>query len=200
MRSLPKERLEMQDERIEAVLEFWFGKPFDGTPRPAWFEKNAAFDDALRQRFLADHEAAAAGQYDDWASHPRGALALMILLDQLPRNLFRGDARAFATDPKARQIARAAIAQQHDKALDPVERWFLYLPFEHSEDMKDQRRSMALFETLRGHAASAEAVDFARRHFDIVGRFGRFPHRNAALARPSTPEEEAFLKEPNSSF
>jgi uncharacterized protein (DUF924 family) len=191
-----------------AIRDFWFGAPGDperGRMRKKWFEKSDAFDAELRTRFLAAHERAASGGCDALATTPDGVLALMILLDQLPRNLFRGTARAFATDRHARDIAAGAVAVGLDMQLAPVERVFVYLPFEHSEDLADQRRSVALFESLPAtpdfpEAERANVVDFARRHLVIIERFGRFPHRNAAFGRASTPEEIAFLTQPNSSF
>lgn len=190
------------------ILEFWFrsaGDPEHGRLRKIWFTKNAAFDADIRDRFLNDHEHAASGAYDAWVTTPEGALALLILLDQVPRNLFRGQARAFATDAKAREIARQALAAGLDRRLGPVQRLFLYLPFEHSEYLGDQQRVVALFEGLPvtpefPAEAHAEIVDYGRRHLAIIARFGRFPHRNAALGRPSTAEEQAFLEQPGSSF
>ena len=183
----------------QQILDFWFGAP--GTPghgefREVWFKQNPEFDAEIRRRFLHAYEQAAAGACDGWCESPEGCLALVLLLDQVPRNLFRGDPRAWATDPKARAVARQALERGHDRDLSPHGRAFLYMPFMHSEDPADQRRSLALFEAL-GLPASLEA---ARRHLEIVERFGRFPHRNAVLGRATTPEEAAFLQEPNSSF
>jgi uncharacterized protein (DUF924 family) len=194
--------------RAGEILDFWFGAPGDpgrGGFRGLWFERSDAFDAEIRRRFLADVEDAASGARDAWAATPAGALALLILLDQFPRNLFRGDPRAFATDARARAIAAAALEAGHDRALGPVERVFLCLPFEHSEDLADQDRSVALFEAIpEGGGYTAEvramAIRAARSHREIVARFGRFPHRNAALGRATTEEEAAFLREPNSSF
>jgi uncharacterized protein (DUF924 family) len=186
-----------------AVLDFWFGaadQPEHGTPRDIWFEADDAFDRAVDAQCGALHGAAAAGQLDGWARTPHGCLALLILLDQVPRNLFRGTPRAYATDPQARAQARAAIAAGFDRALSPVLRWFIYLPFEHSEALDDQRRAVALFETLRDDPLCGSALEAVRQHHDIIARFGRFPHRNAVLGRPSTPEERAFLTLPNTSF
>lgn len=195
-------------DRARAVLAFWFAVPGDpehGRMRRIWFAKDEAFDEEIRQRFLADYEAAAAGGYDGLATTPSGALALAILLDQFPRNLFRGTARAFATDAKARALAERAVEAGFDQRLVPVERLFLYLPFEHSENLADQHRSVALFESLPvtpnfPEATRDDVVDYARRHLAIIERFGRFPHRNAALGRTSTPEELVFLTEPGSAF
>jgi uncharacterized protein (DUF924 family) len=147
-----------------------------------------AFDSAFRACFLDSHEQAAAGRLDQWAQTPDGALALVLLLDQFPRNVFRGDARMFATDARAVAAAEAAIAAGHDSAVDEQLRVFLYLPFEHAEDLALQDRCVALCAPLR-----EDYLRFAIVHRDIIARFGRFPHRNAVLGRESTPEELAFL-------
>ena len=177
------------------VLDFWF----QGDPtvwRPCWFKRDDNFDAAIRARFADLVPTALAGQHDAWAATPAGALALVITLDQFPRNLYRATPRAFAADPRARTLAEAAIAASQDQALTPMQRVFLYLPFEHSEDLADQDRSVALFESLR----MAEVADYAHRHRDVIQRFGRFPHRNAALGRTSTPDELAYLAEPGAGF
>jgi uncharacterized protein (DUF924 family) len=170
------------------VLAFWFG----ADPK-AWFEKNPAFDEEIRSRFLPLYESAARGELAAWRDEPASCLALVILLDQFPRNLFRGNARAFATDARAREAARVIVARGWDKSMTPEERTFAYLPFEHSEALEDQELSMRLFE-------GNPNFEWARKHWEIIRRFGRFPHRNAALGRASTPEEIAFLKEPGSNF
>jgi len=185
------------------ILDFWFGargSPEYGRPRKCWFAKDAAFDDAIRARFHADWEEAAQGGRDIWRDEARPALALVVLLDQFPRNMFRGDARAFASDARALAVAAGMVARGFDNGLRPVERWFAYLPFEHAEDLVTQRRSLALFAGLAGDADSAGTIDYARRHHDIIARFGRFPHRNAILGRVSTTEELAFLRQPGSGF
>lgn len=184
---------------IERVLSFWFGAGWDSAesaPRPEWFTPNSAFDGAIAWDFGGDVERAMAGDLAGLTNSPRGCLALVILLDQFPRNLFRGTAKAFAADTRARTVARHALERGFDVALPPVMRLFLYLPFEHSEDLIDQQRSVALFETLD----DAGWLDYAVRHRDIITRFGRFPHRNVALGRTTTAEEAAFLETPNSSF
>lgn len=186
-------------DTIRRVLNFWFGAPDSpafGSYREAWFTVDPAFDQAVRERFLDDHRRAADGALDGLAATAKGALALVVMLDQFPRNMFRGTAAAFATDPKALAIADAALARVLDRTLRPVQRLFLYLPFEHSERLADQERSVVLFEAL----GDAKLLDVAVRHRDIIRRFGRFPHRNKALGRASTPEEAAFLAEPGSSF
>lgn len=190
-------------ERAAAVLEFWFGEePEAGgaRPREVWFRRSDEFDAEISDRFRSDYELAAAGELDGWLETPRGALALAILLDQFPRNLFRGSARAFETDARARSVARAALDRGHDARVSPVERWFFYLPFEHSEDLEDQRLSVELFAALGEDEESRNVQDYAVRHMEIIERFGRFPHRNAALGREPTPEEEEFLRQPGSSF
>ncbi len=183
----------------DRVIAFWFSECDDaGAPirRAAWFAKDEAFDASIRAQFSDDVTAAAEGRYDDMASDPHGALALVILLDQFPRNLHRGTAQTFAADAKARVIANDAIARGFDRRLPPVMRQFLYLPFEHSESLDDQDRAVALFDAMN----DPELLKWAVRHRDIIARFGRFPHRNAALGRADTAEEIAFLDEPHSSF
>lgn len=174
------------------VLAFWFSE----RAKTYWFASSADFDAECRARLGAASEAAAAGGLDGWAATAEGALALVILLDQMPRNIHRGTPAAFATDAKALALADAAIARGHDTALPPERRNFLYLPFQHSEALADQERGMRLYAA----ADMAEGLAWMRKHHDIIVRFGRFPHRNAVLGRPSTPEEEAFLKQPGSSF
>lgn len=188
------------------VLTFWFSDH----AHQRWFARDAAFDDELRARFGASVEAAGRGALDAWRSEPRGALALVILLDQLSRNLYRGTANAFAHDAQAREIADRAIAAGFDRAVPLGQRAFFYLPFEHSERLADQVRSLALFTQLVADHAAAHPqggrdeaehqLVYAQRHHDVVARFGRFPHRNAALGRASTEAELAFLREPGSSF
>jgi uncharacterized protein (DUF924 family) len=182
----------MTEAMAEKVLSFWFAP----ASRPCWFESEKGFDREIEERFLSLIEAAARGELEPWAETPRGALALCILLDQFPRNVWRGTPRAFASDAEARRVAGAALAAGHDRKLEADERLFLYLPFEHSEDLADQERSVALFHDL----GDAEQLDYAVRHHDIIARFGRFPHRNRVLGRVSTPEEQAFLQQPGSSF
>ena len=155
-----------------------------------WFRKDSAFDEALRLRFEPVHFAAARGQYDDWAYEAEPALALILLLDQFPRNLFRDTAHAFATDGKARKIARLALRRGLDLQVETDLRHFVYLPLEHSEDQADCVR---LIQALCAETGDAELLRFAEMHRDIIDRFGRFPHRNAALGRESTPAELAFL-------
>lgn len=178
------------------LLGFWFADGPD-TFRPAWFIKDDAFDAACRDGFGHLVGPARDGALDGWATTPDGALALVLLLDQFPRNLFRGSAKAFASDAHGRAIARRAVLERgFDLALTPTQRAFLYLPFEHGEAMADQDLSVALFEGLRDHPAQAKpggTIDYAWRHRQVIQRFGRFPHRNAALGRESTAAELAWL-------
>jgi uncharacterized protein (DUF924 family) len=193
---------EMSDQPSAAdVLLFWFG-PADerGRRDKRWFEKDDAFDRECRNRFLRLHEEAAAGRLGTWKQAPDECLALILLLDQFPRNMFRGTPRAFATDPLALEAARHAVAQGFDKTLLPVERMFVYLPFEHSEALEDQEKACELSKPLTAYPETADAYRYAVLHRDIIRRFGRFPHRNAILGRASTPEEIEFLKQPGSSF
>jgi uncharacterized protein (DUF924 family) len=201
------------DDRIEEVLSAWFGDPGESREDRGkrWFMADPAYDAALRERFGDLVEAAARGELDAWQATPRGALALVILLDQLSRNIYRGTARAFAQDARALAVTRAAIAAGHDKALDWTERSMLLMPFQHAEDREIQRESVAAFEALHAEAVAAGApeadvkslangADFARRHAVIIDRFGRYPHRNAVLERTSTGEEVEFLQQPGSRF
>jgi uncharacterized protein (DUF924 family) len=155
-----------------------------------WFSSDESFDAACRERFLEAHEAAARGDLDEWELTPEGALAVVLLLDQFPRNMFRGDRRVWRTDAPALMAADRAIERGYDARVEPELRRFFYLPFMHSEELRHQERSVALNEAL-----GEEAARWARHHRDVVARFGRFPHRNAALGRESTPEEEAYLRE-----
>lgn len=174
------------DPHPREIISFWR----DAGPKQ-WFRKDEAFDALIRERFEAAHHAAARGAYARWEETAEGALALLILLDQFPRNLYRGSAHAFATDGLARAVADRAVARGFDQDEEGALRCFFYLPFEHSEDPADQARSMKLFEAL----GDEEYLRYAKLHEDIIERFGRFPHRNAMLGRASTPEEERFLAE-----
>ncbi|MBP0463269.1 DUF924 domain-containing protein [Roseomonas sp. PWR1] len=181
---------------MKDILAFWFAEGPD-TFREAWFKRDDAFDAEIRARFGAMIDPARDGAFDGWMDGAEGALALAILLDQFPRNTRRGSADAFACDAKALEVARQAVlARRLDLALAPTQRIFLYLPFEHSEAMADQDLSVALFEGLRDdprHAKPGGTIDYAWRHRAVIQRFGRFPHRNAALGRASTAAEEAWL-------
>jgi uncharacterized protein (DUF924 family) len=167
------------------VVSFWI----EAGPK-AWFKKSEAFDAQIRRKFEALHFTASRGELDDWAQTPDGALALLLLLDQFPRNLFRGSPHAFATDPLARRVARAAIDRGFDARVASELRQFFYLPFEHSEHLEDQDTSVALCAA----SGDADLEKWAKIHRDIIARFGRFPHRNACLGRTTTEPESAFLK------
>jgi uncharacterized protein (DUF924 family) len=169
----------------EAVLSFWREAGYD-----KWFEKDDAFDAAIREKFLSTYEAGAAGQLSSWEATADGALALCIVLDQFPRNLFRGDARTYAADPLARQVANRALKRGYDQDVPDELRGFFFLPFMHSEDPGDQDRCVQLYR----EAESAD-LKYAEQHRDIIRRFGRFPHRNAILGRATTPEEQQYLDE-----
>lgn len=188
---------------ISAINTFWFGAaddPVYGTDRPEWFVKNPNFDREIGDRFGRVIEAAARGQLDMMAESPEGAVALVVVLDQFPRNVFRGDARAFAQDAHALHIANQALERGFDAQLMTVMRKFLYLPFEHSENLVDQDRSIALFEGLGGEQGEGSALYWAQKHRDIIAQFGRFPHRNGMLGRVSTAEEKHYLSQPGSGF
>ena len=172
-------------ERPENVVGFWAE-----AGRERWFSKDEAFDRLCRTNFLDAYEAAKAGSLTSWEETAEGALALLILLDQMPRNMFRGEAQTWATDRLALTIAERALAKGFDDEIAPELRAFFYLPFMHAEDRAAQERSVALYEAH----GDKENLEFARHHRDIVARFGRFPHRNAVLGRDSTPEELAFLE------
>jgi uncharacterized protein (DUF924 family) len=167
------------------VLAFW-----RSAGPEKWFAKDDAFDAAIREKFLATYEAAAAGNLSAWEATPEDTLALIIVLDQFPRNMFRGDARTYAADPLARTIADRALARGFDQQLVLTDRQFLYLPFEHSETVADQERACALFRAT----GDGELIKWAELHVDIIRRFGRFPHRNKALGRDSTVDEQVFLE------
>lgn len=195
----------------EDVLDYWFGAapedPATAQHKAAlWWGRSEATDAELRERFGATHEAASAGHLDGWAATPAGRVALVVVLDQLSRNLHRGTPRAFAHDPAARSLALAAIDAGQDRVGPFFHRVFLYLPLEHSERLADQERCARLFEQLRVECPEplrdlARAyLQYARAHRDIVARFGRFPHRNAILGRPSSAEELRFLEQPGSGF
>ena len=186
-----------------AVLSFWFGTEdrVDGR----WFRRSDAFDREIATRFGASMAAALAGRLDDWAAQPAGTLALILLLDQFTRNVHRGTPQAFAGDPRALALARQLVASGGHRQLPPLQRWFVYMPLEHAEDPARQQQCVALFEALAAEAgphgdALAGALDYARRHRDVIARFGRFPHRNAILGRANTPDEETFLQQPGSAF
>jgi uncharacterized protein (DUF924 family) len=184
--------------RAESILEFWFA-PAPGseaeTQWARWFAANPEFDQLCRTRFLSSHEEAAQGRLDDWRREPRSCLALVLLLDQFPRNMFRNTAGAFATDAKAREISRHAIASGFDRGLSPTMRVFFYLPLEHSENLDDQLESVRLSRALVAESPNHTlTLNSAEQHLEMIRRFGRFPGRNQALGRESTQEEADFLK------
>jgi len=191
--------MDAKDPRAAQVLRFWFGQP-----RAAWFTKDAAFDAEIRTRFLVLYEQASARQLGAWKEHSGDCLALVITLDQFPRNLFRAGspeaARAFAADALALEAARHAVRSGYDHEMTPEQRMFLYLPYEHSESLADQLVCGELMARLLPFAETAGIYGYAVAHRVIVERFGRFPHRNAALGRASNAEEIDFLKQPGSAF
>ena len=189
--------------RAREVLDFWFGRegePEYGRFRDEWFRKDPAFDATVTQQFADLYEQAAAGELDGWRDEAESCLALVIVLDQFPRNMFRGDGRTHAKDDKALETARYAVELALDRELPAFQRMFLYMPFMHSESVEDQRRSVELFEQLAAEAGAPDVVSYAARHKETVERFGRFPHRNRILGRATTPEEAEFLKTESSSF
>jgi uncharacterized protein (DUF924 family) len=198
-------------DQPDRVLAFWFGPPgsaseIAGRQRKLWFGKSPENDRAIIERFAATLAAATAGRLDHWARTPHGRLALVIVLDQFPHHIHRDQPQAFATDPQSLALSLDALESGEDKKLAPIERVFLYLPLEHAESLELQERSVSLYEKLAHQAAADERalfdgfLDYARKHRDVVARFGRFPHRNEILERPSTPDELEFLKQPGSRF
>jgi uncharacterized protein (DUF924 family) len=186
-----------KDPRATEVLRFWFR---GGERRKVWFSKDPAFDAEIRARFLATYQEAAAGALGHWKELPGECLALVVALDQFPRNMFRGEARAFAADALALDAARRALEHGYDRDALAVERLFYYLPFEHSESLGDQARCCELMEPLKRFPETADAHDWALKHLETIRRFGRFPHRNAILGRESTTAEIEFLRLPGSGF
>lgn len=178
---------------LSEILNFWFA---DGMAE-RWFKLDPAFDALVRKKLGAAHEQAARGAFDGWQESGAGTVALCILLDQVPRNIFRNTARAFATDGQALAVARHALAKNLDRDLPQIHRFFLYLPLEHSEDLPDQHDCCSLMADLD---ELPDKQKYARQHRDVITRFGRFPHRNAILGRESTAEECEFLEQPGSSF
>lgn len=198
-------------ETAESIREFWFGTHNDDAAVAAqksklWWAKSDAADGEIRTRFQTSTLAAASGALDKWSATPYGALALILLTDQFPRNMYRARPESFSFDPIALHWALHALAHGFDALLRPIERVFVYLPLEHAESLTLQHRSVTLYEKLLNDAPAEQAstfsgfVNFATRHRDVIARFGRFPHRNAILGRSSTEEEVAFLKTPGSGF
>lgn len=192
--------------QAEEVLKFWFGSPDTNEAlyerrRKIWFGKDPEFDRAIYDRFYFLYEQAAAGEHDLWQSSPLGSLSLILVLDQFPRSMFRNTPQAFATDAKAREVAEATIGRGFDRLLQPVQRLFIYLPLEHSENLDDQNRSVQLVQALSiANPELSDCLDYAQRHQMVIERFGRFPHRNRILGRETTPEEAEFLTQPGSAF
>jgi uncharacterized protein (DUF924 family) len=181
------------------VLSFWFGDSGALQVRDEWFRKSEEFDDSVRSRFADAIERALANELDAWTATAGGTLALILVLDQFTRNAFRDTARAFAGDALALAHARRLVYRGRDRDLKPIQRWFVYMPFEHSECLVDQYEAVRLFRALADDGLR-EPLDWAFKHLDVVRRFGRFPHRNSVLGRVSTPAEIEFLKTPGSRF
>jgi len=179
-------------DTAKEIVKFWF----EDCEEKQWFEKDEAFDALIRERFGSVYEQAMAGTHDHWEDEPESCIALVVLLDQFPRNMFRGSARMYEADAKVLAVAKRAVDTGLHLKMDQAQRRFLYLPFEHSEDLDDQNTCMELMAALDDE----RSLEYARKHLVIIERFGRFPHRNDILGRPSTPEETEFLKEPDSSF
>jgi uncharacterized protein (DUF924 family) len=181
------------------ILAFWF-PPGTNAERDVWFRKDDAFDREIRERFGAALAAGIAGAFGEWCTTPHGSLARVVLLDQFTRNAFRGTPDAFAGDARALATAQAAIERGFEAALGPYERWFLYMPFEHSEDLAMQERSVELFATLAKQTGVDGPLPWAEKHRDVIRRFGRFPHRTAILGRASTPEHHPHHPPPPTTF
>ena len=194
----------LEPSQVQQVLNYWFGSlggETHGQIRSLWFEKSEATDAEIGNRFGALIEQALAGELSAWQTTPMGSLALIIVLDQFTRNTFRASARAFSGDAQALQSALALLESADCEQIEPVQRWFVLMPLEHAEDPAVQRRSIAEFEALaQADSRLVNALDYARRHQQVIERFGRFPHRNQLLGRASTPQEEAYLAQPGSGF
>ena len=199
------------NEKMQHILDFWFGEiaasgNVSNHYQMQWWKKDPAFDQDIHEQFSADIEKAMAGEYDNWCESAQGRLALIILLDQFSRNIYRDTPKAFMQDPKALQIALDGVAANQDRKLLPIQRVFFYMPLEHSEDKALQQQCVALFRDLDTKVAEDQKalfnnfLDFAIKHQEIVERFERFPHRNTILGRESTDVEQAFLQQPGSSF
>ncbi len=189
--------------QIDRVLEFWFGEDFRQTvpkPQKKWFVKDTVFDQAVREWFFGTYEQAIAGRLDHWLETAEGSLALTIVLDQFPRNMFRDTAQAFASDGQALMVANQALERDFDRDLPPVMRVFFYLPLEHSENRANQIRCVQLLQSFADDPELQSYYEFALKHQAVIEQFGRFPHRNDILGRASTPAEIAFLQQPGSKF
>lgn len=181
-------------DSAQDILDFWF----EDTQPAQWFQINPDFDAAITERFSDAYDKAARGIFDDWKTDPEECLALCILLDQFPRNMYRNTPKAFATDGKALVIAKFALSKGFDQVLSPLKRRFLYLPFEHSENLNDQRKCVELFEKMKKD--DPLGYDYALRHLKVIEKYGRFPHRNKILSRMNTPEEEEYLAQAGAGF
>ena len=199
------------EARAEEVLSFWFADAYESDEAyearmAIWFGGASAFDDEIRERFGDLPDRALQGELDGWLKTPRGVLAMVIVLDQFPRNLYRDSPKAFEYDASARAAATLLVSKGLDETLDPIEASFLYLPFEHSEELLDQQRCLELYRALEERVPDEEraryenSTDYARRHYDIIARFGRFPHRNEVLGRESSEEESRYLAEGGDRF
>src|SRR5579862_1168448 len=191
------------NHRAEMLLDFWFASENASERerlRDIWFKATPEFDAALAERFRLDYDRAAAGVYEQREDAPQTCLALILLLDQLPRNLFRNSPQAYATDAAALDVARKAVARGYDHSVVPVRRCFFYMPFQHSESLADQQTGMRLYAVLPEHPDKAAFVEAAREHCTVIARFGRFPHRNRILARANTPAEHEFLQQAGYGF
>jgi uncharacterized protein (DUF924 family) len=198
---IPDRASAAEDLDARQVLRFWFGEPAEyGRRRKAWFEKDAAFDADVRANFATLLGEIAAGARPGWVTRAPECLARILVLDQFSRHIYRGSPRAFAADPVALATARHAVSRGYDNAMLPVERLFVYLPFEHSEALEDQVHACELTAPLAAFPETADAPRYALAHREIIERFGRFPHRNAVLGRESTEAERAFLLQPGSTF
>ena len=188
----------------QRILDYWFGEPESpgyGKPRKQWFVKNPDFDRDICDHFNKTYEKARSlDNLNQCLETPLDYLAIILLFDQFSRQMFRGTPQAFATDAKALGLAQSVVNKALEQQLLPVQRWFIYLPFEHSENLSHQYRAVQLFQSLIDDLDSASTIDYAKRHLAVIERFGRFPHRNAILGRKNTPEETDFLKQPGSSF
>lgn len=178
----------------QEILDFWFKE----TQPQQWFQKNEDFDLKIKENFLETYEMARKGYLDEWKKDVDGCLALIILLDQFPRNMFRGSAQSYNTDGQALLVAKYAVSKGFDQILEPVKRGFLYLPFQHSESLADQKRSIELFGKMKDD--NPTGYEYAKRHYVVIEEYGRFPHRNKALDRNNTPAEEEHIAQPNSGF
>lgn len=183
----------MRDPKQE-ILKFWF----DESKPVQWFQKNNEFDQEIQARFEPDYNLAIQDIYDGWMESAKGSLALIILLDQFPRNMFRDTAKMFASDHKALLVAKHAVEKRFDTMMQLREKVFLYLPYEHSEDLKDQEKSLELFKPTEEEDPTF--YSYAKRHYDVIKKYGRFPHRNSILERQNTKLEEEYLSQPNSGF